>query len=173
VIGEEGPIVLVAFGGNAPSPYVSYIWNNGHTSAFIQISKSGRYSVQVMTKCSQDKDTVEILYENTPLPDLAQQVDLCVGDTLKLNASTTYAKSYLWKDASTLAVLSTRSSLQITEPGVYLLEATNVRCTGKHTLTVNSVECEKNLYIPNVITANGDGANDRLRSGAYGRQSGN
>ncbi|WP_302042152.1 gliding motility-associated C-terminal domain-containing protein [Rhodocytophaga aerolata] len=155
IICDDKPVLV-----SAQFPYSSYLWSTAHTTPTLEVSQSGTYAVEVANRCGQSRDTIAILYESAPIIELATEVELCIGDTLRLDASSLYAKSYVWKEAASARILSEQSRVEIIGAGTYEIIATNLHCSSKQTIEVKGVECEKNLYIPNVLTPNGDGAND-------------
>jgi gliding motility-associated-like protein len=80
---------------------------------------------------------------------------LCLGQPLRLSLPGTDL-AYTWSNGSTLAETT------IDAPGSYWVEyrRNGTSCSRRETFTVSFRECLDDLYVPNVITPNGDQAND-------------
>jgi gliding motility-associated-like protein len=136
----------------------SYQWNTGSTDAVIEASISGQYTVEVFGACETVQDTFN-LFISAPLTNpLEDSYELCRGQSLFLDASTSGATAYTWPDGSS------ESSYSISDGGDFQLSLAN-NC---QSIQVNSsiVEriCDCTIYIPTAFTPDGDGVNDRFRT---------
>lgn len=156
IICEDNPVELTAYFEDA-----SYKWQDGSTKSSFQATKTGTYHVVVSGKCEQASDSAQLLFERAPVVELGEDLSACVGDTIFLNAFSIDAKQYRWYEATTKdKTAANSSSIAITTQGEYIVEAQSENCIVRDTITITFIECEQNLFIPNVITPNGDGAND-------------
>jgi gliding motility-associated-like protein len=53
-------------------------------------------------------------------------------------------------------------AIQISDPGIYWLQASNGLCSGTDSLKVDVIPCEIEIEFPNVFTPNADGVNDHF-----------
>lgn len=83
----------------------TYLWQDGSTAPNFSITTPGTYSVSVENVCGVVTDEVMIDYIDLIDLDLGEDIVLCEGEILSLNASQVqdYA-SYLWQDGSTDSV---------------------------------------------------------------------
>ncbi|MGI4875693.1 MAG: gliding motility-associated C-terminal domain-containing protein [Janthinobacterium lividum] len=136
----------------------TYRWLDGSTGTTLATSKPGIYWVDIASPQSCPvRDSIRIAAEPTPTVNLGPNRQLGCTEIATLDATSAIPGStYRWKDGSTGAQLLT--SL----PGVYSVTVTTpagCSATGAVQLYVGS-NCL--LSIPNIITPNGDGLNDRL-----------
>ncbi len=92
----EGQTILL----NALFSRSTYVWENGFTGPFRDISEDGRYEVTVTNLCGEDRDVINV--EVLPYPDdvnLGGDQTLCTGDSLLLDA-TQPGFAYLWQNGS-------------------------------------------------------------------------
>lgn len=150
-----GPVLL-----DAQNPGFDYIWSNGATSQTINVNTSGVYSVTVSmgsgSVCS-GKDSVEIRIIPWPVLNLPDQYQMCSYQSVDFSAaqSNNNLYSFLWSDGSALPY----THIGNLPPGLYNLFVTVTGCDQLSDSTqLEVIGCE--LTIPNVITPNGDGAND-------------
>ena len=89
-------IILDAGGG-----YESYVWSNGLQGQTIDVAQGGTYDVTVtdFNGC-RGSASKTITQETTPTPNFVRNQAICVGDTLRLDATISNATSYLWDDQS-------------------------------------------------------------------------
>lgn len=135
----------------------SYAWSTGDTSASISVSRPGTYSVLVTYAggcTSQGQRTVQARLANPPFS-LGADTTICEGSTLLLHvpASSDPAVTYRWSNGSTAATLLVQAE------GVYTLgrrSACGTQSASRHILFRS---CQ---FIPNVVTPDGDGKNDRF-----------
>ena len=94
-----GPATLDA------GPAGPYLWSTGATTRNIQVSASGRYSVQVGSGFCARRDTVTVLPSNPPQRALPQQVALCPNQPRLLDAGNP-GSTYRWNTGATSQTIS-------------------------------------------------------------------
>jgi gliding motility-associated-like protein len=118
---------------DATTSGASYLWSDNSTAATLNISSSGKYWVEVNANSCTFSDTINILFENTPIIELGNDTSLCDGDTMIIGdpySVTTY--NWLWSDNSFY------SSLEVTSLGKYWVQLTDIstNCKASDTITV-------------------------------------
>ncbi len=140
----------------------NYYWSTGATTASINVSQPGTYSVQVTDtlSCTRYSIPIEIKVAPAVIPRIVGDSVLCAGRSGTLSTSSVYA-SYLWNGGSTAG------SLNITGPGKYYVRVTDVNgCQGTDTINVIT----NNLNINPVVTAAscGNGSNGAIAATVSG-----
>ena len=102
---------------------------------------------------SPDLAGVYIISEKPCGINLGNDVTLCLGETLLLDATTLNA-TYNWQDNSI------NPTFVVSQEGVYWVVIENNNCTMTDTINVLYENCEIILEIPTVFTPNSDGIND-------------
>ena len=92
---EGTPVVL-----DATLPGATYLWSTGATSAQINVTASGTYSVTATVAQCTASDEIEVTINPLPLVDLGGDQSVCPGVSASFDATTPGA-SYLWQDGST------------------------------------------------------------------------
>lgn len=89
----------------------SYLWSTGHTSPTITASETGTYWVETISNdlCIH-RDTVNLIVYPRPVISLGDDIVLCKGEPLTLDASSDIASSYKWSNGSTDPLLAITSS---------------------------------------------------------------
>jgi predicted outer membrane repeat protein len=102
-------------GGNvtlAASPGASYFWNTGATTAEINVSSSGDFSVTVTdgNGCSSGSDTTTVTVHSLPTATVTANdpTTFCEGGSVMLSANT--ATAYLWSSGETTKDISVSAS---------------------------------------------------------------
>ncbi len=140
---------------NATYPNSTYLWQDGSTDPTFLITDAGRYWVDVTNEfgCTV-RDEIWVPYLTRPAIELGNDTTLCYGDTLVIGTQLPGNVRYLWQDGSTDALY------KVTKPGTYKLKAYNQHCEATDEIIVRFKDCIGGLFIPNIITPNGDGKND-------------
>jgi gliding motility-associated-like protein len=136
-----------------------YLWNTGSKNRSIGISDTGLYAVTVtdMNGCTGTGVTNITTLLAPPSGFLKQDTAICSFDDLLLKSHSVFRK-YLWNTGSN------NSSISITQPGIYWLQAEDGNgCTGIDSITVHPKECLKGFFMPSAFTPNHDGKNDFLK----------
>ncbi len=79
----------------------SYLWNTGATTATIPVSSPGIYYVTTALGTCTDSDTIEVTFDETPVINLGNNVEVCHGDSATFDAFYSASATYLWHDGST------------------------------------------------------------------------
>lgn len=96
-----------------------FLWQDNSTAESFLVTTTGSYYLQISNACSSVSDTIVVtVIDVTPDVVLPDQVNLCVGETLTLDAAIPDA-TYRWNDNSQ------NQQLLITVPGMYSVTVTN------------------------------------------------
>ncbi|WP_416867992.1 MAG: PKD domain-containing protein [Imperialibacter sp.] len=89
----------------------SYLWSTGQTSPTITASETGTYWVETISNdlCIH-RDTVNLIVYPKPVISLGDDIVLCKGEPLTLDASSDIASTYNWSNGSTGPLLAVTSS---------------------------------------------------------------
>jgi gliding motility-associated-like protein len=144
----ENEIKLDAFVPGA----TAYQWEGGESSPSITVNEkqSREYVVKItLAECSF-KHMIRVNY--IPDVDIGRDTVLCAGEEISLTARHAIRK-FEWSTGSTDSVLV------VTEPGTYGVKV-QTGCPVADSVTIEVMDCPG--FVPNIITPNGDGANDFL-----------
>ncbi len=117
--------ILDASAASAP-----YLWQDGSTNATLNVTVAGQYYVDVGSGACSGSDTVNIAFVAPPAVDLGPDANLCTGDNLLLDA-TSSGGPYLWQDNSVAGTFN------VTTGGTYFVEVGTGTCLGYDTVVVN------------------------------------
>ncbi|GAA4379771.1 hypothetical protein GCM10023186_17530 [Hymenobacter koreensis] len=139
-------------------PGVRYRWNNGAIGTSQVVGQAGKYWVEGTNSagCSA-RDSIEIFYLDPPTVYLGRDTLLCIQSDrpLVLNAGLPGVR-YRWQDGST------GPTFVPTSTGLYWVTVSTALCSASDTIQVRLFECRQTVFVPNIITPNGDGKNDEL-----------
>ncbi|MBO9699879.1 MAG: gliding motility-associated C-terminal domain-containing protein [Sporocytophaga sp.] len=150
----------------SPSPSYSYEWIDEKgivigNAATLKVTSSGDRTFILVGKdnkgCSAS-DTVRLIVNSGPV--LSLPPDICLSDTLKLNAlpqSSSFAGIYIWKKDGVVLLNKNTSVININESGVYEVDFQNGNCkaSGKTvvwappalTMADSIIECENTKVV--------------------------
>lgn len=137
---------------------VTYQWNDGSNADSLLVTKSGWYWVDATRNTCSNRDSVFIFLPQVYLS-LGGDTTICSGTELTLGNLPVAGLTYNWNTGSTSSMIT------ITKAGAYFLEVNMAGCVFRDRVQVTVRECDSivdNLFIPNIITPNQDGKNDRF-----------
>lgn len=148
-ISADGPTAFCVGGSvNLTASSASgYMWSNGSTSASINVTTAGTYSVMVtdVNGCTGSSNTVTISTDPVPTVSITPSGPLTFCDGGNVTLTATGGNSYLWSNGSTNA------SIAVGQSGNYSVQVTSGSCTVSSNVVVVTV-----LPAPNAtVTANG------------------
>ena len=114
----------------------------------------GQYQVSVTNGCGMTTSSIIVPYITSPTVNLGPDFELCPDSTQLVSTQQERLTSYLWSEGSQ------SETLLIEMPDTYTLTASNVCGTAIDTLNVPLGNCDCALFLPNVMTPNGDQIND-------------
>jgi gliding motility-associated-like protein len=140
---------------NAYSPGAdSYEWNTGETQSAIEVAQSGNYIVTIKDDNCRMQFSKEILVKERPSVSLGKDTVLYYG-----NNFFEIVASYSPQDASLQWDTGEQTaSVAVQETGTYQVMVSNECGTDRESIDVMF----QPLYIPNVVTDNNDGKNDKF-----------
>jgi len=147
-INEGESATLTASGGD------SYLWNNGETSASIDVNptKTTSYTVTVIKDGCQETDTVQVFIDQGIVSDpppaeanAGQNVTICIGESVTLTANG--GSSYIWSTGEIKKNIQVNPNRTTT----YTLSATRGGVTNADKVTVTVENCNNNIVVDNTI----------------------
>lgn len=119
--------------------YTNYNWGGGLTGVSVTVTTPGNYSYTATDAngCSVTSTTATVTNRPYPNPDItATPPAICVGQgSTTLNAGSEANVTYVWQPGG-----STSTTIQVTQPGTYTVQATLNGCVKGDTLTVNAAD---------------------------------
>ena len=153
----------------------TYLWSTGEDTETITVTTSGDYTVDVTIDGCTVIETVSILFEDSPVIELGDDIVTCFEDTILLDASPSNldpaSVTYEWSLDGTVIGGETSETLTVTQLGLYSVTVTNGNCSTTDTINVlpsddlgvelggNIITCFDSEIIINATPASGD-AND-------------
>jgi len=136
-----------------------YHWNTGQDGNMILIYPDSAtvYSVTVTNQwnCSNTAEISVEVYDKPNAEILTNKTDICLGEYVNLIAEG--AEEYSWNTGETFAKITVRPQSTMT----YVVTGTNAPgCKDTANVEIKVQLCD--IKIPNVITPNADGVNDRF-----------
>ncbi len=114
---------------NAKNDGDAYLWNTNQTSQNIEVNIPGEYSLNITNwaNCSTS-DTVNVSFDNLPIVDLGNDINICEGDSVVLDAQN-LGLIFSWNTGEQTQTVKIDSS------GIFSVEVKNANgCIGNDSL---------------------------------------
>ncbi|MFK7950618.1 MAG: gliding motility-associated C-terminal domain-containing protein [Saprospiraceae bacterium] len=137
---------------------MNYLWQDGSTNSSFTATTSGTYYL-TLTDASvgcMSNDSITLVPVPLPLVDLGDDVTICTGEEITINAFDGNNRSYQWSDGSTGAAIVVNSA------GTYSVTVTENGCSSEDEMIVLEETCECITAMPNAFSPNNDGSNDYI-----------
>jgi len=136
----------------------SPIWENGSIDAIRVLHESGRYWVDAFSKegCIVS-DSILISFRDNQALFSNEIIEICEGDGVELSVNGSY-EEILWSTGEV------SPSIVVNESEQYVVSVLDQDCTIIDTVGVNFLgNCNCELYVPNVISLQGESDNTKLQ----------
>jgi hypothetical protein len=129
-------------------PDLKYQWSTGAISPSISVAQSGVYILEIRNVAGcVASDTLSVIFGPKFRFELGADTTICSGETLRLPFQGIDADVYRWSTGEGGA------SIEVTEAGLYFLEATNENCTWRDSVNISQEDCNGfAVYVPNVMS---------------------
>ncbi len=183
---KGGSVLLTS---NVSAKITSYQWKNngtaisGATNATYNAKKSGSYTLTVTNNCGNTvtSNTIKVTVNKPPTATITPSgtVNICSGDSIKLQANTGNGLTYQWFRGTTTIAGATKSSYTAKKAGDYKVQVTKTatRCKKTSAVTTVAITClngvavnkiEKSIKIfPNPSTSSFHVSIPSYNSGQY------
>jgi len=150
----EGSTVELA----GPDGDYEYYWNGILGEQVYVVTEEGNYELKVMNFCGEAVDDIDIELYPLPIVDLGDDGLLYPGEDTQLDAGEQTQATYLWQDGSTGRYYLVNYD-DPAEDNLYWVEVKDANsCVNADSIYIEVFD----IFIPIVITPNGDGDNDRF-----------
>ncbi|MDQ3101093.1 MAG: hypothetical protein M3R08_06880, partial [Bacteroidota bacterium] len=169
---DLGPDVSICDGESiqldATLPSAAYLWNTGAVSSSIAISTAGTYWVEVSQAACSNSDTVVVSVQPAPAVDLGNDVSLCSGEAIILDAIWPGA-GYAWNTGAI------SPSITVDQSGTYSVTVDLNGCVATDEIVVSVIDLASIELGPDltacsteqiVLDASADGATHLWSMGA-------
>lgn len=118
----------------------TFLWSTGENTQTITVTTSDTYSVDVTVDGCTVTESVDILFEESPIIELGDDVLTCLATPVILDASPSNVDpatvSYEWSQDGNVLPGEIASTLSVTDFGTYSVVVTNGNCTAEDSVVV-------------------------------------
>ncbi|MCB0824261.1 MAG: gliding motility-associated C-terminal domain-containing protein [Bacteroidales bacterium] len=147
---EGGSIILEAPEGN-----YNYYWDGEAGNQSITVNQSGYYTLCIANPCDSISKTIEVTEVPLPQVFLGEDQVFLPGETIELDAGAGFDQ-YQWQDGSGQQYFEVTENNADPENPYYYVEVTQGICKNSDTVKIEMFL----VWVPKVITPNGDNKND-------------
>ncbi len=98
----------------------TFLWHDGSTDSIFIPTQQGVYWVEITdTNGCYSTDTVNLIPVTSPIVEIGNDTNICIGQTVIIDATTPFIRSYLWQDGTDPAMYNAIST------GLYTVEVTD------------------------------------------------
>lgn len=141
---------------DAGDQFVAYEWDNGSFDQYRIITSPGTYIVTVTDQFGcRYTDMIDVVQDSTIPVDLGPDRTICPDKQIELEAPAGFDR-YLWSTGAETETI-------LVQAGSYSVTVWSNDCAASDFITIrdtNGEHCQKDLWIPNAFTPNGDFLND-------------
>lgn len=141
----------------APEGDFLYYWNGVAGNNYYEVSEPGTYTLAMANPCDSVSEEIEISVVPIPYVYLGADDVLVAGQTIELNAGSGFDE-YLWQDGTNSQFfVVTENNIEDENPYFYV-DVWDGQCKNSDTIKIERFQ----VWVPNAITPNNDGYNDRF-----------
>lgn len=137
---------------------VNYEWQDGSTNSSFTATAPGTYYLTLTDAADGcvNNDSITLIEGTLPIINLGDDITICTGDEVTLDATGGNNRTYEWTDGST------NPTININTAGNYSVTVTEDNCSSTDAITVFEEACECVTAMPNAFSPNNDGLNDYI-----------
>jgi gliding motility-associated-like protein len=144
----------------APEGKYEYYWNDEQGSDEYMVTSGGTYNLKMINACGEDEESKVVQLSPLPMVDLGEDKLLLPGESVTLDAGNFQA--FIWNnDPGQTGQYYTIAYEDIQELDSIWVEVFDGFCKNSDDIIIEVFSVD----VPNVITPNGDGFNDRFMPG--------
>lgn len=141
----------------APLTNDSISWQDGSSLPQLTADEAKTYSLLLQNECGMQSDSITVAYDQRqPVLDLEDEVPLCQGDSITLDATQLFDALYTWSTGTQ------GPSIMVTQAGVYSVTVSTPCSTVSQQMEFYPDQgCpESEIYFPNIFSPNNDNINE-------------
>lgn len=116
---------------DAGNPGATYAWSTGDTSQTVKVAGGGTYYVDVTNAAGcTESDTLELTAIPAPVVNLGLDTNICVGDTVILDANNPGL-------TTTWSTGDTTQTINVFTTGTYYVDVSDSNCSASDTILIN------------------------------------